>query len=104
MDSHSSRPRTTPGTPEFDGPPDLREGEICVWHCVPRGGYGFATRVPCQIARLTAQRVRIEFFSPSGDRKYERAVAIPSLRHASDEERRDHVAASTHWRNRKPET
>ena len=41
-------------------PRDLWQGLRVIWRHVPRGGYGFALRIPATVRKVTRKRVTIE--------------------------------------------
>lgn len=70
---------------------DLWPGLICIWIHRPKGGYGFAFRLPVKVLKLFPSRARIEVRTKSGAR-VERLVSRVSLVGGTLEERRAHAS------------
>jgi hypothetical protein len=62
---------------------DLWKGLCCIWRHVPRGGYGFALRIPVQIVDIGTRhglKVRIEASGKIVTVKPESIILPPTMR------------------------
>ena len=62
---------------------DLWKGLFCIWRHVPRGGYGFALRIPVQIVDIGTRnglKVKIEASGKIVTVKPESIILPPTMR------------------------